>query len=280
MAGILDSVTNTSTPTGIRIVISGLEKIGKTTLVANAPRPLLVPLEAGYAGVKIQKTPQLYAYDHVMLLLDEILASCAAKTFPYMSLVIDSATSLETLIHEAVLARDPQYSPGNKKTVTMDSALGGYGKAYAFSNELFTNFTRKCDVLAQQYGINIIITCHVFAAKLLDPQNGEYDSWDLLLHSPKNQKTYGKREMLTQWADVIGFLHEPMYIAESKTISKGISSNVGRILAITRSPSYVAGNRFGVTENISIPKDNGWNYLAAAIYKASGVDLYNRDVVA
>jgi AAA domain len=279
---ILDYVSSSTTKVGIRIVIAGLEKVGKTTLAANAPRPLLVPLEAGYAGVNIQKTPKLTTFVEIMQLMDEIIASAHAGKFPFQSLIFDSATALEIIIHEAVLARDPMYSPGNKKTVTMDSALGGYGKAFAFSNELFQDFLRKCDILSQTYCINIVLTCHVFAAKMLDPMNGEYDSWDLLLHSPKNQKTYGKREMITQWADIVGFLYEPMYIAESKTVTKGISANKGRILALNRSPSYVAGNRFAVTTDIPIPAEKGWNYLADAVYKGSSsagqpVDIFNRD---
>ena len=99
------------------------------------------------------------------------------------------------------------------------------------------------------------------------------------LHSPKNQKAYGKREMLTQWADIVGFLHEPLFISEdkAKTLVKGVSANTGRILAINRTPGYVAGNRFGVIRDIQIPREKGWNYLANEIYNSSGLDVFNRD---
>jgi hypothetical protein len=39
----------------------------------------------------------------------------------------------------------------------MESALGGYGKAYNFANELFGNSFR-CDELAFYGGINIVLT--------------------------------------------------------------------------------------------------------------------------
>lgn len=276
--GILDSVSHSSARTGIRAVIAGVEKMGKTTLACNAPRGLLVPLEVGFAGVRINKVPMLENYDHVMMLLDEIMAQAAAGQFPYQSLIFDSATALERLIHQAVLATDPTHAAGNKKALTMESALGGYGKAYTYANELFGNFLTKCDQIAVHFGINIVMTCHVFAAKVVDPAFGEYDTWDILLHSPKNQKTYGKREMLTQWADLVGFLHEPLYVSEGKTMNKGISANQGRVLALTRTPGWVAGNRFGVVNSVSLPKDNGWNFLAQEIYQASGIDVYNRDV--
>ncbi len=277
--GILDHVNHSSTSTGIRVVVSGVEKVGKTTLACSAPRALLIPLEQGFAGVAINRTPLLESLFDVMTLLDEVIAKIQQGSFPYQSLVFDSATALERLIHAAVLRSDPAFAANNKKALTMESALGGYGKAYHYANELFGNFLSRCDWIATHGQVNIILTCHVFAAKVIDPAFGEYDTWDLLLHSPKNQKAYGKREMLTQWADVVGFLHEPLFVSEdkAKTLVKGISANAGRILAVTRTPGYVAGNRFGVTHDIQISHQKGWNNLAGEIYNSSGRDVFNRD---
>lgn len=278
--GILDYVNHSSAKTGIRAVISGVEKVGKTTLACSAPRGLLVPLEQGFGGVSINKTPMLDSFDHTSALLDEIGIAAAAGKFNFQTLVFDSATALERQIHEAVLRSDPTWAKGNRKALTMESALGGYGKAYQYANELFHGFLTKCDYLAVHHAINIVLTCHVFAAKVIDPAHGEYDTWDLLLHSPKNQKSYGKREMLTQWADVVGFLYEPLYITkggDKSQLNMGVSANKGRVLAVNRTPGYVAGNRYGVVNDISIPKDNGWNYLAHAIYTSCGFDCYNRD---
>jgi hypothetical protein len=264
---------------GIRAVLSGVEKVGKTTLACSAPRVLLVPLEQGFSMVNVHKTPILEAFSDVMLLLDEIIAQVQASTFPYQTLVFDSATALERLVHDAVLRSDVTYAKGNKKALTMESALGGYGKAYQYANELTHGFLQRCDWLATSAGINIILTCHVFASKVVDPAFGEYDSWDLLLHSPKNMKTSGKREMITQWADLVGFLHEPLFVTETegKSLIKGVSANKGRILAMNRTPGYVAGNRYGVVVDVSVPKDKGWNSIAQAIYNASECDFYNRD---
>lgn len=277
--GILDYVSHSSQSTGIRVVISGVEKVGKTTLACSAPRALLIPLEQGFAGVQVNKTPMLETFVDLLILLDEVIAEIQQGTFQYQSLVFDSATALERLIHAAVLRTDPQFAANNKKAMTMESALGGYGKAYQYANELFDNFLTRCDWIATHGVVNIILTCHVFAAKVIDPAFGEYDTWDLLLHSPKNQKAYGKREMLTQWADLIGFLHEPLFISEDKhkTLVKGISANAGRILAVNRTPGYVAGNRFGMIHDIQIPREKSWNYLANEVYNSSGLDVFNRD---
>lgn len=280
---ILSKVTQTSmtsmTSTGIRAVIAGVEKIGKTTLACSAPRPLLIPLEHGYMGIKVHMTPQPAGFKQVLDLLDEIIITAQKGTFHFKSLVFDSATALERMIHDEVLMTDPTWVKGNKKGLTLDAALGGYGKAYSFANDKFAEFLTKCDLLAMHGGINIVLTSHVFAGKVIDPAFGEYDTWDLLMHSPKNNKTYGKREMICQWADVVGFLHEPLFISKAKDsdLAMGINANKGRILGLERTPGYVAGNRFGMKGEIPIGPEKGWNYLAQAIHQSCGLDVYNKD---
>jgi len=277
---ILQNVTSGVARTGIRMVIAGQEKMGKTTLSAGAPASLLVPLEVGYAGVNVQKTPMLQSFDEVQQLLTEVTAAAQRGQFPYKTIVFDSATALERHIHEHVLRLDPTYKPGSNKTVTMESAHGGYGKSYNLANAVFEGLLKQLDQLAVFGGINIVLTCHVFSSKIMDPTSGEYDSWDLLLHSPKNQKTYGKRELITQWADVIGFLYEPIYLmtADKSNMTRGVSQNKGRVLALSRTPSYTAGNRFGMLGELPIPAPpaNGWNSFAEALYKSSGIDLFTR----
>jgi hypothetical protein len=262
----------------MRIVIAGLEKMGKTTLTSLMPTPLLVPLEVGYGGVNVAKTPMLQSLAQLMQLMGEIMQLAQQGQFPYRTIIFDSATALERQIHDAVIRRDPAFREGSKKTITMESAHGGYGKAYTLANEEFESFLKLCDQLAVYAGINIVLTCHVFASKMMDPTSGEYDSWDLLMHSPKNMKTYGKREMITQWADLIGFLYEPVFVSKADNMTRAVSQNKGRVIGLSRTPGYVAGNRYGVVGELSIPPipANGWNIVAHAIYQASGADVFTR----
>lgn len=274
----LDTIETGTRRAGARIVISGVEKVGKTTLACNAPRVLLIPLEMGFGAMPVSKTKLIESYVELMATLEDVKARAMAGTFPYQTLAFDSSTAVEQKIHDHVLQSDPAYKKKNATALTMESALGGYGKAYNFANELFGKFLSACDELAFYGGINIVLTCHVFAAKVIDPAHGEYDTWDLLLHSPKNQKNYGKREMLTQWADLVGFLHEPLFITKGETLNQASSMNQGRVLAVDRTPGYVAGNRYGMRGVIPIPPVNGWNAVANAVHVASGIDLFNRDV--
>jgi hypothetical protein len=267
---------------GQRIVIAGQEKVGKTTLACQAPGSLLVPCEIGYGFIQTARTDMLTTWEQVEQLCLELIAGAkAGRIKPGQSIVWDSATAIERMIHDYILRTDPTYKPGNKTALTMESALGGYGKAYNNALELFTKWSRYMDELAKYGRINIITTCHVFAATVVDPAHGEYQTWDLQLHSPKNQKTYGKREFITQWADAVFFLHEPLLVLKAEkgqTLTRGVSGNQGRMLALDRTPGWVAGNRFGLSGLIPIPEQQGWNYLANAIYQRTGIDLYNRSL--
>ena len=281
MSNFLSQVVHTTAAQeGIRAIIYGQEKIGKTSLACGAPDALLAPLEQGFAGIKINRTPLLKTYDEVVGLIVEITAAAQKKQFKHKSLVLDSTTALEAMIHEKTLQADPGWKTGNPKGVTMNSALGGYGKAYDYANALFGSFLKSLDDLATYGGINIIMTCHSFASKVLDPTAGEYHQFDLLLHSPKDNKGYGKREIISHWGDIIGFLHEPLFVSKSsENFSQGISANKGRILGLERTPGYVAGNRFGIKGEIAIPREASWNHLAQAIYASSGRDVFNRELV-
>lgn len=276
---ILGAVTTGISQTGLRIIFAGAEKIGKTTLCAQAPGCLLVPCEVGFANVTVAKTPMLQSWEEIQAFMAEVMALAQKGQFPYKTIAFDSATAIERHIHDAIIRRDPLYKPGSKKVITMESAHGGYGKAYNLANEELDSFLLICDQLAIYGGINIIMTCHAFTNKLIDPNSGEYDSWDLLLHSPKNAKTYGKRERLTQWADIIGFIYEPIFISKGDGgVAKAVSQNRGRVLGLSRTPSYTAGNRFGMQGEIQLPPPpaNGWNVLAGALHSTTGIDVFTR----
>lgn len=274
---ILGSVTSGSSRTGIRMVIGGLEKMGKTTFCAEAPGVLLVPLEVGFAGVRCAKTRMLQQWQEVQEFMGETLYYAQRGQFPYRTIAFDSATGGERHIHDAIIRRDPGFREGGKKLITMESAHGGYGKAYNLANNEFDEFLAQCDQLAIYGGINILMTCHVFASVVKDPTVGEYESWDLLLHSPKNQKTYGKRERITQWADVVGFLYEPVFIqGDDGKMQRAVSQNRGRVLGLSRTPQYVAGNRFGIVGEVPMPVGAGWNTFADALQYYSGIDVHSR----
>lgn len=278
---ILGTITNKPATRGQRIVVAGVEKVGKTTFAIGAPNVLYIPFEMGLApNSDVARIPKIIeTFEETIALLDEITAQAMANKFPFQTIVVDSVTAVERLIHDYVLRCDPKYNKKNNKDLSMTSAHGGYGKAYEIANQHFERILGYFDAFVIHRAINVVLTCHVAPTVVLDPNSGEFHMWDLLLHSPKNGKTYGKREILTQWADMVGFLYEPVFVSkagEGERLSRAVSQNKGRVLGVQRTPSYVAGNRYGLTDELAIPLDQSWNYLANAIYQAKAIDLFKR----
>lgn len=275
---ILGQVQASGAVMGVRAVIAAAEKIGKTTFAAGAPDALLIPLEQGFAGVNVNHTPMITSFAQFEILMSEITAAAQSGKLPHRTLILDSATALEVLIHEHTIALD-NGSKANK-ALTMEAAHGGYGKAYEVANGLFDKVLAWADMLAIHAKLNIVITCHVFSSKVKDPTAGEYDSWDLRLHSPKNNRNFGKRERITQWADVIGYMHEPIIVSTVNGVQQGVSRGQGRVLAVERTPAYVAGNRYGMKNLIPLPPPpaNSWNAFARGLYDATQgrIDVFNR----
>lgn len=275
---MLDNVVVDEKQDGQLIVICGMEGIGKTTLACGAPNALFVPLEpGGKISIPHIKPPEYgWKWADVNTLCTDILSAAEAKKISEgTSIIWDSVTALERIIHVEVLARDTSENKAKLKAGhTMDTAHGGYGKAYTLANDIFSQWLLYQNYLTKTFGINVICTCHSFTVKMIDPSAGEYDSYDLLLHSPKNSKTYGKREMLMQAADFVGFLHEPItvYKAEGEKLARGIT-NKQRVLEVERSPAWAAKNRYKLHDAIVIPEENGWNTLANAIYTGCGINL-------
>jgi hypothetical protein len=275
---------------GQRIVIAGVEKIGKTTLACGAPNSLLIPLEMGYGTIKTARlSNMLTTWAEVSALCAELIAAAKAKQLPRgQSLVWDTASAIERIMQAETLRVDVAGQQKHKAGHNMATAHEGYGKAYLVSRNYFSQWLGWLDELSLYGGINNIVTCHVFAANVLDPAHGEYSSYDLLLHAPKDQKNYGARELLTQWADCIGFMYEPMIVLaadEGKKLSRAVTQNTGRVVALERTPAFTAGNRYGVHGQFPIPAvdeqtkitaADAWNALADPIFKASEIDLFNR----
>ena len=272
---------------GQRIVIAGVEKIGKTTLACDAPNVILVPLEQGFAAQTCERVDQLYYWEHVAQLCQELIVGAQEGSIPRgTTLVWDSATALGRMVDDYTIRTDPGYREGNPSKITLNTAHGGYGKGVQVGKGTFAQWLNYLDQLSM-YGINSVITAHVFAADVVDPAYGNYQTWDIRLHSPKNQKETGIREHLTEWADMIGFLHEPVFVQKTErgkgdqketVLAQGISRGQGRVLEVERTPAWIAGNRYNLQGSVAIPLEGGWNYLAQAIYESTkgNVDIFRR----
>ena len=253
-----------------RTVIYANEGVGKTTLACSAPNCLLIQTEDGSVGItsdSVTILPIIKQYEQVKEVLHEVGGLIGKDgTLPFDYIIIDSVTALERLIHDYTLRQDPKYLTDS--SLGMEKALGSFGAAYTFATDEFTRFLAILNWFISK-GINIILTCHSMTVTEKNTLVGdEYSTTDLALHSPKNGKTVGKRELLRQWADLVGYLHTPLYVTGKEgSIRTAINATNDKLLGLSGNPRYFAKNRFTTVEPVSIPLVNGWDTVLMAIGK-------------
>lgn len=272
MAISLSSISRTRHATPPRILIFGPEKCGKSTFFAggmvngkvhsSAPRPIFIRTEDGLNGLDVEAFPLAESYGQVI----EALSVLAAEKHEYKTVVIDSADWLERLIHQYVIETCPTDVKGTK---TMESAHGGYGKAYGIAMNYWRDILSALDYLNKQRGMLVGIICHSTVTSFNDPNADQpYDRIETKLHKPKNGT--GARDLVSEWVDVIGFARREAFATkittpDGKQVVRGKELNGSETkLHLVGSASFVAGNRYSLPETIPLSWDAFSQALSAA----------------
>ena len=264
MAISLSSIAKTKHAMPPRILIHGQEKSGKSTFFAggtintitgqaqlpSAPKPIFIQTEDGLRGLEAEAFPLATRYQDVV----DALGALAQEDHDYKTLVIDSADWLERLIHQQVIDTCTYDVKGVK---TMESAHGGYGKAYSVAMSYWKSVLAGLDWLNSNKGMIIGIICHSVISPYNDPSADQpYDVLSLKLHQPK--KGTGARDLLSEWADIIGYAEKRVMVSTKKTVDGREISRASAIkgtlnkLHLSGNAAYVAGNRYNLPDTIDL----------------------------
>lgn len=263
MAISLSSIAKTKHAMPPRILIHGQEKSGKSTFFAggtvntaqgpvalpSAPKPIFIQTEDGLRGLDAEAFPLANKYQDVV----DALGVLAQEDHDYKTLIIDSADWLERLIHQQVIETCIYDVKGVK---TMESAHGGYGKAYSVALTYWKSILAGLDWLNTNKSMIVGIICHSVVAPYNDPSAEQpYDVLSLKLHQPK--KGTGARDLLSEWADIIGYAEKKVMISRKSFDGKEIAraqaiKGVLNKLHLVGSAAYVAGNRYNLPETIDL----------------------------
>lgn len=216
-------------PRAQKVVLYGVEGIGKTTLAAQAPDPLFIDTEGGTAHMDVRRLiPE--NWDELLAVVDEV----AATPGVCKTLVIDTADWAETMAIEHVCQKYRQ--PGLEAF--------GYGKGYTYLGEEFARLLAACDrVIAS--GSHVIITAHAKQRKIeLPDETGSFDSWGLKL-----SKQCGP--LLKEWPDDLLFLNYKTYVITTED-KKHKAQGGKRVITTCHRPTVDAKNRHGLPDEMDM----------------------------
>ncbi|MBQ7644010.1 MAG: ATP-binding protein [Spirochaetales bacterium] len=217
-------------PRAVKLVITGSEGIGKSTLASKAPGVLFVDTEGGTDQLDVRRISGIDSWDKLMAVPKEILSSPGCCE----TLVIDTADWAEAMCIGAICSRH---------RVNGIEAFG-YGKGYTYLYEEFNSFLNELNKLIAA-GKNVIVIAHAKMKKQeLPDEQGAFDRWEMKLSKQV-------APLLKEWGDAVLFCNYKIFVTTTEAGSKKASGGQ-RVIYTTHHPCWDAKNRFGLKEELPL----------------------------
>jgi hypothetical protein len=205
-----------------KIVIYAPEGIGKTTLAAACPDPLIIDLEQGSHHLDCARVEPT-SYAQTCDIVKEL-----AQGSDFSTVIIDTIDWLEEKMLEHVCK-------ANNKASVEDF---GYGKGYIVAAEEMVKFLTLLDKLAVKS--NVILLAHSEVKRQELPDHPPFDRYQLKLSKQI-------APVVKEWADAILFGSFKLAIRESDGRAKGVAARE-RTLRCAHSATADAKNRHGLQD--------------------------------
>ena len=241
MAFDLKSIRKNDAMAAPRIMVYGVEGIGKSTFGAGAPNPVYILTEDGLGSLKVDHFPLATSFQDVM----DAIASLYKDNHAFETVVIDSLDWLE-----AIIQRETE-----QKYDAKDLA---YGKGSLIAAERWREILDGLNALRNDKGMAIILIAHTTIKRFDSPEVEPYDRYQPKLQERSNA-------VVREWADAVLFANYRTIVKKddvgfNQTNNRGISTGE-RLLFTSERPAYMAKNRYNMPESIPL----SWDAFAEAI---------------
>lgn len=230
-----------------RLVMIGVEGVGKSTAGAGMPAPIFLCAEDGLVGPQFAETPSFAAptWSDALAFLDWL----RTEQHEFQSLVIDTLDWLEPKLYAYICQRDGKAGVEDY----------GYGKGYVVAAEEFRIFLAKLDELNKR-GMAILLLAHSQIKAFNNPIGDNYDRYE-----PKVAKQIAG--MVKEWADAVLFARFQVFAHKGKgqMKAKGIGGQE-RVVHTTHSAGWDAKNRYGLPDEMALDMGS----ILEAIKSANG----------
>jgi hypothetical protein len=241
MAFDLKSIRKNDAMAAPRIMVYGVEGIGKSTFGAGAPNPVYILTEDGLGSLNVDHFPLATSFADVM----EAIASLYKENHAFETVVIDSLDWLEAIIQREI----------EQKYDAKDLA---YGKGSLIAAERWREILDGLNALRNDKGMAVILIAHTTIKRFDSPEVEPYDRYQPKLQERSNA-------VVREWADAVLFANYKTIVKKddvgfNQTNNRGISTGE-RLLFTSERPAYMAKNRYNMPESIPL----SWDAFAEAI---------------
>ncbi len=220
-----------------KVVLYGVEGIGKSSLAAEFPHPIFIDTEGSTTELDVNRLPRPTSWE----MLKQQVAW--VKNQDFKTLVIDTIDWAERLCNEHVCASH------NKNGIE----AFGYGAGYTFASEEMGRFLNLLSDLTET-DINVVLIAHAQIIKFDQPDEmGSYDRYTLKLGQKTGSRT---ASMVKEWGDCVLFINYKTFsVATDKEGKKNKGQGGVRTVYATHHPAWDAKNRHGLPDEF--PLDYG-----------------------
>lgn len=226
---MLDKVIKGLVSKPFRIVVYGVEGIGKSTFAAQAPNPIFLCAEDGACHLDIARFPSPKSWADVL----ETVRVLTSEEHDFRTLVIDTIDWLEPLCWSQVCAA------GGKQSIEDF----GYGKGYVMALELWRQLLSRLEALERTRKLNVVLVAHATIRRVEDPYAGAFDRYRLKLH----EKT---ADLVKEWCDAVLFARHEIFDKKNGQSVRKIAGD--RVLHTQWTAAFDAKNRFGLPDTIRL----------------------------
>lgn len=215
-------------PKAQKIVLYGVEGIGKSTFASQFPNPLFIDTEDSTLHMDVKRLAKPTSWTMLLQQIDFV-----KQNRPCQTLVIDTMDWAEEICKRHLMAAN------NWKAIDSE----GYGRKFvALAKEMGNLLNALGEVI--DAGIHVVVTAHAMLRKKEEPDEmGAYDRYELKLE----KKT---APLVKEWADMVLFAnYKTIIITDSKTESKKAQGGQ-RVMYTTHRPTWDAKNRVGLPDEL------------------------------
>jgi hypothetical protein len=237
----LSSIRRNTALAAPRVLVYGVEGIGKSTFAAGAPSPVFIQTEDGLGALQVDHFPIATRVSDVL----DAIGSLFSDDHEFKTVVIDSLDWLETLIWRDIEAK-------------YDAKDLAYGKGAMIAADKWREILDGLTALRNERGMAVVLIAHTEIKRFDSPETEPYDRYQ-----PKLQAR--SSALVREWCDAVFFANYKTIVKKddvgfNKTVARGISTGE-RMLFTSERPAYMAKNRYSLPESIPL----SWEAFEKAI---------------
>lgn len=232
----LDAVVKGKIKKPVRVLLYGVEGVGKSTFAAGAPSPIFIGAEDGTSELDVARFPEPQSWNDVI----DAVEVLRTGQHSYKTVVIDTLDWLEPKLHSFVCQNRPDKNGARHSSIDNYP----YGQGIGLVVTEWRALLAALDALRAQRGMNVILLAHSTIKPFKNPTEDDYDRFELALLT----KSAG---VLKQWPDAVLFATFETLVRKVNGTSKGVSTGA-RIVHTERRAAWDAKNRFYLPETIPL----------------------------